>query len=151
MIDGVIISPLRQIEDNRGKIMHMLRKDSPVFKSFGEIYFSTVNPNFIKAWHKHKEATLNYACIKGKVKFVLFDDRKNSSTYGVTQELILSQDNYFLVTVPPMIWNGFMGIYKESSIIANCMTIPHNENEMIRKDYFDKEFSYNWNLNANNY
>ena len=112
--------------------------------------FSTVNPNFIKAWHKHKEATLNYACIKGKVKFVLFDDRKNSSTYGVTQELILSQDNYFLVTVPPMIWNGFMGIYKESSIIANCMTIPHNENEMIRKDYFDKEFSYNWNLNANN-
>ena len=65
MIEGIIITPLKQIVDERGKIMHMLRRDSNVFKSFGEIYFSTVNPKFIKAWHKHKEATLNYACIKG--------------------------------------------------------------------------------------
>ena len=68
MIEGIIITPLKQIVDERGKIMHMLRRDSNVFKSFGEIYFSTVNPKFIKAWHKHKEATLNYACIKGNVK-----------------------------------------------------------------------------------
>ena len=82
MIEGIIITPLKQIVDERGKIMHMLRRDSNVFKSFGEIYFSTVNPKFIKAWHKHKEATLNYACIKGKVKFVLFDDRKGSETFA---------------------------------------------------------------------
>ena len=95
MIEGIIITPLKQIVDERGKIMHMLRRDSNVFKSFGEIYFSTVNPKFIKAWHKHKEATLNYACIQGKVKFVLFDDRKGSKTFGKIQEIYLSPDNYF--------------------------------------------------------
>ena len=42
MIDGVIISPLKQILDERGKVMHMLRGDSEGFVGFGEIYFSVI-------------------------------------------------------------------------------------------------------------
>ena len=41
-IKDVIITELKVIADNRGKVMHMLRNDSNVFKSFGEIYFSTI-------------------------------------------------------------------------------------------------------------
>ena len=41
--------------------MHMLRCDAPHFERFGEIYFSGVNPGAIKAWHIHREMTLNYA------------------------------------------------------------------------------------------
>ena len=99
MIDGVKTTPLKQIVDERGKIMHMMKKNSEIFEKFGEIYFSTINPGFIKAWHLHKEATLNYACVKGKVKLVLLDDRKDSSTFGQYQELMLSPKDYFLVRV----------------------------------------------------
>ena len=144
MIDGVKTTPLKQIIDERGKIMHMMKKDSEIFEKFGEIYFSTVNPGFIKAWHLHKETTLNYACVKGKVKLVLLDDRKDSSTFGQYQELMLSPKDYFLVTIPPFIWNGFKGLDDSESIIANCLTLPHNEKEMVRKDVFDKSFSYKW-------
>ena len=90
MIEGVVITPLKQIEDERGKVMHMLREDSKVFERFGEIYFSFTNPQSIKAWHMHKEMTLNYVCIEGKVKFVLYDDREKSKTKGKIQELILT-------------------------------------------------------------
>ena len=121
-----------------------MRSDTPPFSKFGEIYFSTVKENFIKAWHLHKEATLNYVCVKGKVKLVLFDERKESKTFGKYQELILSPENYFLVTIPPKIWNGFKGLGKDESIIANCMTITHNEKEMVRKDPNDKKFKYSW-------
>ena len=55
MINGVAITNLKQIIDDRGKIMHMLRKDSKIFKNFGEIYFSTINFNYVKAWHLHKK------------------------------------------------------------------------------------------------
>jgi dTDP-4-dehydrorhamnose 3,5-epimerase len=144
MIADIEITKLKQITDERGKIMHMMRVDNPIFKKFGEIYFSTVKPEFIKAWHLHKEATLNYACIKGKVKLVLFDDRKESKTLGEYQELILSPEDYFMVTIPPLVWNGFKGIDQEESIIANCMSIPHDEKEMIRKEILDKKFNYNW-------
>ena len=144
MIHDVKITPLKIISDNRGKVIHMLRTDSQVFEKFGEIYFSTIYHQSIKGWHLHKESTLNYVCIKGKVKLVLFDNRKESSTKGVYQELILSPEDYFLVTIPPNIWNGFKGLDKAESIIANCLTLPHNEKEMVRKDSLDKSFNYNW-------
>ena len=144
MIHDVKITPLRIIPDNRGKVMHMLRSDSEVFSRFGEIYFSTVFYKSIKAWHLHKEFTLNYVCVSGEVKLVLFDDRENSPTKNQHQELILSPKNYFLVTIPPLIWNGFKGIGKNESIIANCLTIPHDEREIVRKDPSDKKFNYNW-------
>ena len=95
MIADVKITPLKIISDDRGKVMHMLRKDSAIFDKFGEIYFSTIYHKSIKAWHLHKESALNYACIKGKVKLVLFDNRDGSSSKGNFQELILSPKNYF--------------------------------------------------------
>lgn len=144
MIEGVKITSLKKIKDQRGSVLTMLRSDSKVFNTFGEIYFSTIFNNSIKAWHLHKEAYLNYACITGKVKLVLFDDRRKSSSYGQYSEYILTPENYFLITIPSYIWNGFKGLDKNESIVANCMTLPHNENEMIRKDHDDKYFSYNW-------
>ena len=144
MIHDVKITPLKIISDNRGKVMHMLRNDSEIFKKFGEIYFSTIYHQSIKGWHLHKESVLNYVCIKGKVKLVLFDDRKSSKTKGLIQEIILSNESHLLVSIPPMIWNGFKGLDKTESIIANCLTLPHDEKEMIRKDPFDKSFNYKW-------
>ena len=35
MIEGIKIIPLKQIKDERGKIMHMLRSDSEIFEKFG--------------------------------------------------------------------------------------------------------------------
>ena len=110
MIEGIKITPLKQIEDDRGKVMHMLRNDSKDFTKFGEIYFSTVHPNKVKGGHLHSKMTLNYAVLFGEIKLVLYDVRPNSKTKGQLQEFFLSQKNYKLVSVPPLIWNGFRGI-----------------------------------------
>ena len=146
MIDGVKITKLKQIFDERGKVMHMLRNDSDVFKKFGEIYFSTSFPGVVKAWHRHKEMTLNYAVIYGEIKFVLYDDRVSSPTKGQIQELYISPQNYILVSVPPMIWNGFKCIGTNESIVANCADVPHKSNEIDRKHPTDKSIPYNWNI-----
>ena len=133
------------IKNKKGDLLKYLSTKDKFFKKFGEIYFSTVKPNFIKAWHLHKKATLNYVCVKGKVKLVLYDERDNSKTFDQYQELILTPSDYYMVTIPPLIWNGFKGIDEQESIIANCMTIAHDEEEMVRKEYSDKKFNYHWN------
>ena len=143
-IKDVFISKLKVISDERGKVMHMMRNDSKVFKKFGEIYFSTIYKDVIKAWHLHKEATLNYACVSGRVKLVLYDDRVDSDSRGIYEEIFLTPENYFLVTIPPNIWNGFKGLAKGEFIIANCLDLPHNEKEMVRLDIKDKRFNHNW-------
>lgn len=144
MIDGVKITPLKQFIDERGKVMHMLRCDSEVYTQFGEIYFSSVYPGIVKGWHRHNEMVLNYAVPHGHIKFVLYDDRENSATKGVVQEVFLGPDNYCLVTVPPLVWNGFKGIGRETALVANCSTIAHDPNEIERIDPFDSYIPYEW-------
>lgn len=146
MIDGVVLTPLRQIFDERGKVMHMLRADSPVFSRFGEIYFSCTHPGVVKAWHLHREMTLNYAVIYGEIKFVLFDDRVNSPTRGEVQEFFISPENYQLVTVPPLIWNGFKSVGTKTAIVANCADLPHSPTEIERRPAFDPGIPYEWRL-----
>lgn len=146
MIDGVRITPLQQVVDERGKVMLMLRATDPHFKQFGEIYFSCIYPGAIKAWHIHKLTTLNYAVPHGHIKFVLYDDRSDSPTKGEVQEMFLGPDNYCLVTVPPMVWNGFKGFGTEMALLANCASIPHDPSQISRRDPFDSLIPYDWAL-----
>ena len=146
MITGVEIRPLRQIPDERGKVMHMLRRDDPWFREFGEIYFSVVYPGVIKGWHLHKRMTLNYAVVSGMIKLVLYDDREGSPTKGELQEIFTGQENYTLVTIPQGIWNGFKGIGITPAIVANCATVPHDPQEIVRLDPFSDRIPYRWDL-----
>ena len=144
-ISGVEIIKKNVITDDRGKILHMLKVDDNNFKKFGEIYFSYVYPKKIKAWHIHKKMTLNYVAAYGKIKLVLYDDRKSSKTFGKIQEILLSNDNHLLVSIPPLIWNGFSSADDNLAVLANCSDIPHDKTEILRLDYDDPKFPYNWN------
>jgi len=146
MIEGIAIRPLKQISDERGKVMHMLKRDDPWFEKFGEIYFSAVYPGAIKGWHLHKVMTLNYAVVSGIIKLVLYDDREGSPSRGRLQEIFTGQDNYALISIPANVWNGFKGIGTAPAIVANCATIPHDPAEIVRLDPLTKTIPYDWNL-----
>lgn len=144
MIDGVIVTPLQRFPDARGVVMHMLRRDAPHFREFGEIYFSSVYPGAVKAWHYDTRSTINYAVPHGNILFVLFDQREDSPTCGEIQEIVIGRDNYCLVTVPPGIWNGFRGLDTDTAIVANCATLPHDETTSRRRDPDDPNIPYDW-------
>lgn len=141
-IEGVKVIPLRRIPDERGTIFHMMRKTDPHFQEFGEIYFSSVFEGVIKGWHKHAEMTLNYACISGRVKCALFDDREGSPTKGNLMEVFLGPDSYNLLVIPPDVWNGFKGV--TDAMVANCCTHSHDPKRSSRLDPFDPGIGYDW-------
>lgn len=143
-IDGVLIVPLTRIPDERGTVMHMLKRTDPHFVEFGEIYFSTIYPGVVKGWHRHAEMTLNYACVHGRIKLVLFDGREGSPTHGNLMEVFLGPDQYSLVQVPPGVWNGFKGMGDGASILANCSTKPHDPSKSERLDPFENDIPYSW-------
>ena len=145
-IDGLRVTPLRRIPDERGAVFHMLREDSEAFERFGEIYFSMVYPGAIKAWHQHLEMTLNYAVPAGMVKLVCYDDRPGSATKGNLVELHVGELNYVLVTIPPLVWNGFKGEGTTPALVANCSTVPHRPDEIVRMDPFSASIPYDWAL-----
>jgi dTDP-4-dehydrorhamnose 3,5-epimerase len=144
MIDGVKITKIERIPDERGEILHMLRSDDTVFKKFGEIYFSRVYPGVVKGWHVHKKMTLNYAIPEGMIKLVLYDDRHESKTKGEIMELFIGELNYELVTIPPEVWNGFKCIGTKPALVANCSTEPYDPKEIERMNPVGSIIPYDW-------
>src|SRR5712671_2759364 len=107
-IEGVIVTELRQIADQRGAVLHMLRSDSVDFTRFGECYFSEVFPGIVKAWKRHRLQTQNFAVPYGRVRVVIYDDRDASPTRGNLQVHELGRpDAYRRLRIPPGLWYGF--------------------------------------------
>jgi dTDP-4-dehydrorhamnose 3,5-epimerase len=146
VIAGVKIVPLRQIVDERGKIMHMLKATDPHFIAFGEIYFSTAWPGTIKGWHIHRSMTVNNAVVSGRAKLVMYDMRDDSPTKGEIQEVFIGEDNYALVQIPPGVANGYKAYGDKPAILANCATEPHDPDEIVRIDPFTSDIPYDWML-----
>ena len=143
-INDVLITPLKIISVPNGDVMHAMKSSDEGYENFGEAYFSTINSGDIKAWKRHIKMTLNLVVPSGKVKFVLYDDRQKSQSYGNYSEVIISGDNYCRLTVPPMLWLGFQGLYNKTSIILNIANIEHSPEEVETKE-IDQIF-YNWGL-----
>lgn len=124
--------------------MHMMRADSPHFEIFGEVYFSFVKQGIVKAWKRHRQMTQNFAVPVGRIKLVVFDDRADSPTRGVVNELITGADEYCLIRIPAQLWYGFKGLGDDESMMANCATLPHDplEVDLVEPESF--WFSYRW-------
>jgi dTDP-4-dehydrorhamnose 3,5-epimerase len=133
-IDGLIVTPLRVIADERGAVLHMLRADAPGFTSFGECYFSEVNPGVVKAWKRHSRQMQNLAVPAGRVRFVVYDARESSPTRGAIDVIELGRpDAYLRLCIPRQLWYGFKCVSDTPALVANCADIPHDpaESELI--------------------
>lgn len=143
MIANIDLVRMFWVEDTRGSIRHFMRNDDPLFTKFGEVYFSTVYPDTVKGWHLHKEMTLNYVCVVGKVLIAVHDPLT-----GDFEEFTLEDhgNNYLRLTIPPGLWNGFRAPvgWADPVTVANFTDIPHDpETEEIQRVPPDS-FDYDW-------
>ncbi|MFA6429864.1 MAG: dTDP-4-dehydrorhamnose 3,5-epimerase family protein [Patescibacteria group bacterium] len=142
LIDGVLLTPLKIIPDERGQVMHVLRSDAPHFKQFGETYISVIYPNVTKGWKLHSSMTSNMAVPVGRVKFVLFDTREGSPTKGQFQEVYLGDNNYQLLTAPAGVAYAWKNLLPISAYVVNCATEPHRPEEARMIPFH--EVPYQW-------
>jgi len=145
LITGLGISALGQISDNRGTLLHMIRKDSHNFHGFGECYFSEILPGAVKAWKFHLKQTQNLAVPVGRVRLVVFDDREGSITKGQIQIVNLGRpDCYYRITIPPQLWYGFSCISAVPALITNFADIPHDPAESSTIQVDEAKIPYQW-------
>ena len=69
----------------------------------------------------------------GKIKFVVYDDRLNSSTFSKFQAITISRENYLRLTLQPMLWFAFQGLSKNSNILLNIANIEHGSDKWIKE------------------
>jgi dTDP-4-dehydrorhamnose 3,5-epimerase len=146
MISGVRIKELKLIPDERGGLMEMLRSDDDIFIKFGQVYITTVYPGVVKGWHYHKIQTDNFVAVKGMIKLVLYDDRKDSPTHGEVNEFFIGEKNRLLVQIPPHVLHGFKGVGLEEAFIINIPTEHYNRDkpDEYRTDPHKNDIPYDW-------
>ena len=143
-ICGVSLRPLAEIQTVGGPVLHMLRADNPEFSSFGEIYFSVVEPGAVKAWKRHSRQTQYFAVPCGLMEIVVYDPRADSPSRGLVESFFLGRPgHYSLLRIPPGLWYGFACRSVQSALMANCADIPHDpeESERLPKDSPEIPFS----------
>lgn len=148
MIEGVITKELKQVADERGWLIEILRSDWEHFQKFGQVYITAAYPQVVKAWHMHKKQTDNIACIKGMIKLVLCDDREKSKIKGEINEFTIGEKNLLLVKIPPQVWHGFKTISEEYALVLNLPTELYNYNkpDEYRLPPNTDKIPYDWKL-----
>lgn len=146
MIEGVRIKRLKVIPDERGMLMEMLRSDDEVFEKFGQVYMTVAYPGVVKGWHYHKVQHDNFVAIRGMMKVVLYDKRKDSPTFGEINEFFMGEHNTILLHIPDNVVHGFKCIGDKEGIIINCSTelYKYNNPDEFRIDPHDNDIPYNW-------
>ena len=144
-IQGVIITPLKKIPDERGAIFHIMKSTEKEFEKFGEVYLSKAYPQIIKGWHLHTEQTQNYVVIDGMIKLVLKDMRKNAE-FNEIEEHFIGDLNYVRIKIPPGVANGYKCIGTETCTVVNVSDLPHKQGEMIRIKPNGGEIDYSWDV-----
>lgn len=146
IIEGVLLTKINKVEDDKGCVFHHLNYLSSSFLGYQESYISKTYFDVIKAWKLHKIMTQNISVPFGKFKFVLVDMRQNSKTFQMINEIILDDNyNYYLLTIPPNIYYGFKCLSENHGLIFNVTNYKFDPNEVIRLPLDNNILpKYNW-------
>lgn len=152
-IAGVLLQPLKIITAEGGPVLHLLRSACGFFPAFpcgiGEIYFSELLPDSVKAWKRHSLQNQHFAVPAGLIRVVLYDRRDNSPTFGKLEVLQLGRPhNYNLLRVPHGIWYGFQCLSTQPALICNCTDLPHDPAESEKQPSAWAEIPWQWQAGA---
>ena len=127
------------IENEKGKVRKILSKSDRVFNEFGEIYYSEVITNQVKAWKCHTRMQSILSVAYGAVKFVTVSIEGLDYSF---KEFLIDDMSGEILVIPSNNWFGFKGIQKYKSVIMNFADIQHDPNECITKPITG--FDYEW-------
>ncbi len=148
MIEGVKVRQLRQIHDERGYLMEMIRADWPEFQRFGQCYVTVAYPDIVKGWHYHKVQTDNFVVVKGTAKVVCFDNRETSKTRGEINEFFPGEQNPMLIQIPPLVVHGFKAIGGAPAYVVNLPSelYRYDRPDEFRIPHNSPDVPYDWGV-----
>ncbi len=147
MIEGVTVKKLKVIPDERGRLMEMVRSDDEEFTGFGQVYMTTCYNGVVKGWHYHRKQYDFMSVVKGMMKIVLYDSRKDSPTYGEINEFFAGEHNTIRIKIPPEVFHGFKCISPGEAIVINTVSETYNydDPDEFRTDPHNNDIPYDWN------
>jgi|TARA_Y100000310_G_scaffold146303_1_gene145612 dTDP-4-dehydrorhamnose 3,5-epimerase len=118
-IGGVIITELKQWDDDRGWLIETFRDDESDYKP-AMSYVSHTKYNVSRGPHEHKHQTDMFVFVGyGDFELYLWDNRKDSPTFGKHEKFTVGASNKTAVIVPPGVVHGYKSTSEQGSLSIN--------------------------------
>jgi dTDP-4-dehydrorhamnose 3,5-epimerase len=126
-VHGVKMRDLVLHTDDRGSVCEMYDPrwgfhEAPLVFT----YFYTIRPGWVKGWSMHKIHEDRYCLVQGEMKVVLYDAREDSPTFGLVQEIFLTEHRRQLLSIPTGVWHADQNIGQKEVLVVNFPTIQYN-------------------------
>ena len=122
-IHGLVFLPTTPVAYEDGYLTEIARMDQALIgPPIAQVHLNYTLVGRIRAWGLHKKNMDRLFLVSGQVKFVVFDGRKDSPTYGVVNEIIVGDRSPGLLLIPPNLYHGWKNIGNTNALIINMPT-----------------------------
>jgi dTDP-4-dehydrorhamnose 3,5-epimerase len=121
-IKGVVVRKLQRFFDSRGWLTELFRHDEMDAEFLPAMaYISSTNPGVTRGPHEHWDQA-DYFCFIGPSTFKLrlWDNRKDSETFGRVMTMMVGEDNPAAVLIPAGVVHGYRNAGAVDGIVINC-------------------------------
>jgi len=125
LIHGVVITPAATHVDGRGTLCEILN-DRVHPEPIVYVYQFTIRPGMIKGWHVHRLHDDRIFVSQGTLKVVLYDDRKDSPTHGMVNEIHRSEFQRNLMVIPAHVYHAHQNIGSTDVLCVSMPTRPYD-------------------------
>ncbi len=151
LIDGVRIAPLQVYPDDRGFFTEIARLGRGLATDMVpdstrkiQISLTLTYPNTIKAIHYHSEQTDLWAPMTGMVQVFLYDLRRYSKTFGLTNTIYTGRFRPWEILIPPGVGHGYKALGVEPIQLLYMTDRHYNPADEFRLPYNDANIAYDW-------
>jgi dTDP-4-dehydrorhamnose 3,5-epimerase len=121
-IQDVVVRELRKFTDSRGWLTELFRRDELAVEFFPAMtYISSTLPGVTRGPHEHVDQT-DLFCFLGPSDFQLrlWDNRKDSPTYGHRMTLVVGESDPKSVLIPRGVVHAYRNVGSVDGIVINC-------------------------------
>ena len=123
LIDGVVIRPQPTQTDGRGTLCEILDLRWGVTDDgIVSVYQFTIRPGKAKGWHIHRLHDDRIFVSRGELKVVLYDDRDDSPTRGLVNEIHRSELRRDLMVIPRGVFHAHVNIGQTDAVLVSMPT-----------------------------
>jgi dTDP-4-dehydrorhamnose 3,5-epimerase len=121
-IEGVVVRKLKKYFDDLGWLTELFRHDELQEEFFPAMsYISSTNPGVARGPHEHRDQA-DLFCFIGPSNFKLrlWDNRKDSGTFGAVMTMVVGEDDPAAVLIPKGVVHGYQNVGEVDGIVINC-------------------------------
>lgn len=148
LLPGVYLFKPNIINDKRGFFVKTFNSDEYLTHgiefSFKEEFYSVSKKNVLRGMHfqtppfEHKKLIF---CLKGSVIDVVLDLRRKSSSHGMFNSIVLSEENKYVLFVPIGYAHGFLSMEDDTLLVYKTSSVYSHEHD---KGILWNSFGYSW-------